>query len=153
MASLASGSTLLWWTRPPRAPPPPSPAVLEVFRHAPSGPELLLEGARVSQGDTLQLAYRAHGERYGAILSLDGRGVLTRSLPLEGDEAVPLEAGGLVPLPHALSLDDAPSFERFFLVTGQAPFSLGPVERALSRGDPLPDTLRYEIFEVHKRAR
>jgi hypothetical protein len=149
MASLASGSALLWWTRPPRA-PPPSPAELEVFRAAASGPERLAEGSPVSEGDTLQLAYRAHGERYGAILSLDGRGVITRSLPLAGQEAVPLEPEGLVPLQHALSLDDAPSFERFFLVTADSRFPLPPVERALQRGEPLPTSLRYEVFEVQK---
>jgi hypothetical protein len=152
MASLVSGSALLWWSRPPRE-PPPSPAELEVFRAAARGPERLAEGAPVSEGDTLQLAYRAHGERYGAIVSLDGRGVLTRSLPMEGDQAVPLEPEGLVPLQHALSLDDAPSFERFFLVTGDARFPLPPLERALQRGDPLPQTLRIEVFEVHKPPR
>jgi hypothetical protein len=51
-----------------------------------------------------------------------------------------------VPLPHAYRLDDAPAFERFFLVTSAAPFDAAQAVEAARRlaraprpeRDPLP---------------
>ena len=43
------------------------------------------------------------------------------------DTAAPLSAKGEVKLPSAYELDDAPAFERFFLVTSEAPFAMTSV--------------------------
>jgi streptogramin lyase len=78
----------------------------------------------------LQLAYQAAGARYGVVVSIDGRGAVTRHLPEEGEVAAALERGGAVALAHAYQLDDAPGYERFFLVTGERPFDVAPVVEA-----------------------
>jgi hypothetical protein len=88
--------------------------------------EPLADGARARPGDVVQLAYVAAGRRYGVVISVDGRGLVTQHLPEDGADAVPLEGGGAVALPHAYALDDAPAFERFFLVTSDAPFRAEP---------------------------
>ncbi|HEY5908808.1 MAG TPA: hypothetical protein VIZ31_12255, partial [Vicinamibacteria bacterium] len=90
-------------------------------------------GSLAHDHDLVQLAYQAVGRRYGAIVSIDGRGVVTQHLPASGSEAAPLQAGAPVPLPQAYELDDAPGFERFYLVTSDAPFPLESVVAAVRR--------------------
>jgi len=113
----------------------------------------LLNGVRISEpvplgdGDLIRIGYRAAGRRYGAILSADGRGTVTLHLPPRGQEAVALKNGPTVLLDQAYELDDAPRWERFYLVTGDAPFSLAPVleaarEAATSAASASPAALR-----------
>lgn len=125
-------------------------ARLVVYRARDQGPERLLDGTPGQQGDVLQLAYRVGEPCYGAIVSVDGRGLVTRHLPPEGDHAVKLVPDEIVPLDHAFELDDAPSFERFLLVTGASRFSLGPVELALIAGEALPKALHSDEIELPK---
>src|SRR5690606_33901846 len=106
--------------------------------------ERLVDGATAEEGDLVQLSYVSAGRRYGAIFSIDGTGELSLHLPLEGGEAVLLEAGPAVALSHAYELDDAPAFERFFFVVSDEPFRLEPIleaARSLPEGEsrlPLP---------------
>lgn len=113
-------------------------ARLLVYRASGNGQQLtrLAESARVRPHDMIQLAYTAGEAKYGAVLSVDGRGVVTVHLPLAGDAPVALAATGEVRLPRSYELDDAPGFERFFLVSAPKPFSLSEVvdaARALAR--------------------
>ena len=85
--------------------------------------------ARARANDLLQLSYRVARADFGLIFSIDGRGTVTRHFP-DGDEAAQLEAGALIPLPRSYELDDAPRFERFFLVTGAKPFDSAAVVEA-----------------------
>jgi hypothetical protein len=104
-----------------------APSLL-LFRQGPGGAaERLDPGAVAHARDVMQLAYHAAGHRYGVIVSIDGRGVVTRHLPPSGDEAAALQAGGPALLPTAYRLDDAPRLERFYLVTADAPFAVTPV--------------------------
>jgi hypothetical protein len=91
--------------------------------------ERLQPGTLARDHDQVQLAYQAAGRRYGVIVSVDGRGVVTRHLPVAGPTAVELKPGPPVPLPQSYELDDAPGFERFYLVTADEPF---PVDRVLT---------------------
>jgi hypothetical protein len=112
---------------------------LLVFRQGATTPEPLENGATVRPRDVVQVAYQVTDKRYGAIVSVDGRGVITRHLPRNGAHAVELTAGAPVPLPEAYELDDAPEYERFHLVTSTRPFALDvvlPAARRL-RGDKL----------------
>jgi len=77
-------------------------------RGGPAAVERLVSGALARPADVIQVAYRAGGHRYGVILSVDGRGAVTRHLPAEGEQAVPLQEGGAIALAHAYRLDDAP---------------------------------------------
>jgi hypothetical protein len=95
------------------------------------------------------------------IVSIDGRGVLTRHLPAHGGQAVPLDPGPAT-LPESYELDDAPAFERFYLVTADAPFPVETVVEAVMRrharpegagGDgrlDLPPSLEQSTFVLRK---
>jgi hypothetical protein len=100
---------------------------LDVHRQGASRTERLTDGAPAHAGDVVQLSYTAAGKAQGVILSVDGRGAVTRHLPDPGSTSAPLERGGTHLLPQAYELDDAPAFERFFLVTSDAPFALDAV--------------------------
>jgi hypothetical protein len=109
-------------------------ARIEIYRSGLSGPERLQEGATAGQGDLLRLSYVAGGTGHGVIFSVDGNGVITYHLPEQATgDAPPLVPGGEIPLEFSYQLDDAPSFERFFFVTSQDPFSLQKVDRAARR--------------------
>ncbi|MCX7030095.1 MAG: hypothetical protein NTU62_08245 [Spirochaetes bacterium] len=138
---------------------------LSVWRKTGGGAERLAEGAVARAGDVVQLSYLAAGARYGVILSIDGRGVVTFHLP-EGWEGGParspaLDTSGEITLASAYELDDAPAFERFFLVYGAGPFEVSaaaePARRLAARPDSalrgrisLPRTLRQVSFLLVK---
>jgi hypothetical protein len=134
------------------------PQVL-LFRKAQDGVEALSSGSRVRRGDVVQLAYQAAGRSYGAIFSVDGRGVVTQHLPAEGSRAVPLAAAGQA-LASAYQLDDAPRFEVFYLVTAAATFEIPPLldaARGIAATDParlsplrLPAGLEATQFVLRK---
>ena len=116
---------------------------LSAWRKTGGGAERLADGTAARAGDVVQLSYLAAGARYGVILSIDGRGVVTFHLP-EGWEDGParspaLDTSGEVTLASAYELDDAPSFERFFLVYGEEAFAVadaaGPARRLAARPD------------------
>jgi hypothetical protein len=107
-----------------------SAAELVVYRKTAAGSERLEPGAAAAPGDLIRVGYRAAGQGYGAIVSTDGYGNVTQHLPRSGGRAVALEAGGTVLLDFSYELDDAPRWERFYLVTSDEPFELKPVRRA-----------------------
>ena len=105
-------------------------ATLYAHRRTPDGTERLQDGSTARRGDLVRLQYDGAGAAYGVILSIDGRGAVTRHLPSEGDTAAPLTAAGIVALDVAYELDDAPRWERFFLVTGSQPFAVDEIAAA-----------------------
>src|SRR5690606_4130862 len=92
-------------------------------RQTRAGPERLAPGATVRPGDVLQLSVIRGDAAYGWVVSVDGAGAVTLH---GGGELAP----GRAPLPNAYRLDDAPSFERFFLVTDDEPIARDDVVRA-----------------------
>ena len=103
---------------------------LVLFRKTAEGSEALGDGDRVRSGDQIRIGYRAAGRAYGVILSIDGRGVVTRHFPQSGERAALLTGAGLLLLDHAYELDDAPGWEQFYLVTGREVFDVAPVLKA-----------------------
>jgi len=111
---------------------------LVLFRKTDAGSETLADGAVARAGDVVRVGYRAAGRTHGVILSVDGRGLVTVHLPTSGSEAAPLQSGETVLLDRAYELDDAPRFERFFLVTADRAFDVKPVVEAARRAAGLP---------------
>lgn len=128
---------------------------LLVFRRTAEGNELLGDGDRAAAGDELQLALSMADSRHAAVLSVDGRGAVTTHYPV-GEAAAPVDAGRH-PLDHAFALDDAPRYERFVLVTADAPIDLDAVRAALEEaGDgplDLPESWQQATVTLRKGAR
>ncbi len=113
-------------------------ARLLVFRNAGAEPELLLDGAPAKPGDAIQLGLIADGAAHGLIVSLDGRGTVTRHWPEVGAADAALAEGRVV-LDFSYVLDDAPAFERFVLVTAPTPVDAPVVIQALAALVGQPD--------------
>jgi hypothetical protein len=136
----------------------PAPSRLVVYRHERGGDRPLADGAAAAEGDLVQLAYRERHAGFGLLLSIDGAGTVTLHWPDKPSTgAAPLETSGEARLPSAYQLDDAPSFERFFLVTARQPFPVATVvdaARALAarppeaRTAPLPLPATFEQTSV-----
>jgi len=101
---------------------------LLVYRKSGEMAELIADGSEAGMGALLQLAYVAASEPYGMILSIDGGGGVTRHFPAEEGGSTLLSLHKRILLPTALELDDAPGFERFFLVTSATPIDVGAVQ-------------------------
>lgn len=104
----------------------------------------LSDGASARPGDLLQLRYIAAGDRFGVVASVDGRGAVTVHLDDHG-AAAPLDQDGAVALPAAFELDDAPRYERFYLVTSDAPFPTDAVRAALAASPDAPALIGLHV--------
>jgi hypothetical protein len=123
---------------------------LVVHRKSGDAAERLDDGARAAPGDVIQLSYVAAGRRFGAIVSIDGRGAITIHLPdaKAAATAAELGQGGAVPLADAYELDDAPGFERFVLITSRRPFSAETVRAAAARLAAEPAAARSQRLDL-----
>jgi hypothetical protein len=158
--------------RPPSSPTAPVPderikglePSLTLFRKGPGGSEVLADNTVAHAGDLIRVAYQAAGRAYGVIVSVDGRGGVTLHLPSSGFAAASLQAGDRVLLEQAYELDDAPRWEKFYLVTGNEPFEVAPIvsaarraaESAGSDGPPaldLPPGLEQASLSIAKKGR
>jgi hypothetical protein len=106
---------------------------LRVYRKTSTTSEMLADGAFARRGDLVRVGYEAAGRPYGLIVSIDGRGGVTRHLPLTGELAARLEPSSTVLLDQAYELDDAPRWERFYFITGTSQFPVMPVLEAARR--------------------
>jgi hypothetical protein len=98
---------------------------LYVYRQGAAGAERLSDGAPAAPGDLVQLAYGSRTGGYGVLLSIDGARRVTLHWPDRQDGgAAALKAAAETRLPSSYELDDAPAFERFFLVRATTPFSV-----------------------------
>jgi len=118
-----------------------SPSLLLFRKGSAAAIERLEPGALAHAQEVVQIAYHAGGRHYGVVVSIDGRGVVTRHLPATGDQAAPLQPNETTPLGAAYRLDDAPRAERFYLVAADTPFEVNPVLTAARRvaADPLAE--------------
>lgn len=129
---------------------------LLVYRRVGEGEELLADEAAAGPGDVLQLALSLKAGGYVVVQSVDGAGAITAHFPPEGAPAGPLDAGRHA-LDHAFALDDAPAFERFVMVTADAPIDPDAVRAALAATPDgplaLPDGWRQSSVTLRKAAR
>lgn len=103
-------------------------SALFVYRNENGKAVRLTNGTKVSEGDILQLSYVCADPEYALIVSVDGNGVVTSHFPEDSTDSALLEKGGEFPLSYSYKLDDAPAFERFYLVTSSKEFSLDSIE-------------------------
>ena len=116
---------------------------LEVFRKdEPARP--LVSGGVGHPGDIIQLRVVSAGAKFGMVVAVDGEGA-------------PVQVGALT-VPDALELDATGQFERFILVTSDAPFEAADVLAAARRlgHDPaakleLPAGLKQSSFVLLKK--
>lgn len=94
---------------------------LEVWKKTADGAVRLENMDGAFSGDELQLRYFIPRKCFGLLLNMDGNGVLTVHLG-NGNRSAELEAGKMRVLPFAYKLDDAPYFEKFFLITSDKEF-------------------------------
>ncbi len=123
---------------------------LLVFRRKGDQAEILNTGQSAKEGDLLQLAYVSGAERYGMILSIDGRGQVTLHFPLAPGAGGFLELNTKFLLPTAIELDDAPRFERFFFITSHVPIDEDDVLRRAAVLAADPDRAGREALDLPK---
>jgi len=137
---------------------------LAVYRQTDRGSETVADGAIARKGDLVRLGYAAVPQAYGVILSVDGRGTVTRHLPANGARAALLARDRMNLLDAAYELDDAPGWERFYFVAADAVFEVEPIvatARQLAGRDlhhppgplPLGREFRQTMFLLQKEAR
>ncbi len=128
---------------------------LLAYHKLPEGTELLTAGSRLGSGDAIQLAYFSARKEYAAIVSLDGRGVVTTHLPLHGSQAVEIQTPRPELLPYSYTLDDAPGFENFYLITSGHPFEVAqllPFVRVTgATALRLPSDFKYAVLRLAKK--
>ena len=128
---------------------------LALYRRTADGSERLADGAVARPGDVVRVGYHAAGRAYGAIVSIDGRGTITRHLPADGTRSVALQPDATVLLDQAYELDDAPKWERFYFVAAASPFEIDTIVKA-ARDAParlaLPHGLDQSTFTLQKES-
>ncbi len=102
---------------------------LVLFRRRGERDEALADGSPARARDLVQVGTVMTEAKFGVVVSIDGRGTVTRHLPAVPGAAVRLAPGRHM-LPASYELDDAPEFERFFLIFADQPFAAGSVEAA-----------------------
>ncbi len=103
--------------------------------------EPVADGSVVDNNELLQVAYVPAGYQYGVIFSVDGRGTITMhfsGFPPRAALSRKLEGKGRRFLNHSYELDDAPKFERFFLVVSDQAFEVSLV---ISKAEALAKNL------------
>jgi Domain of unknown function (DUF4384) len=95
--------------------------------------QTLAGGDTVAGGDEIQIAYRASGNRYGIIVSVDAEKSVSLHFPESEKATQELKGGAQVKIPHAFKLDDRPGSERFFFIAADEPLPLKKIIKTLAR--------------------
>jgi anti-sigma-K factor RskA len=119
-----------------------------VYLKEADGARLLPPETRVAAEDTIQISYIAGDDSFGAIISIDGNGVVTQHYPEAGDMAAALNLTGEIPLDFSYKLDSAPRFERFFLVSGKETFTTTWFKKRLSEPSLSQDLAKAALPEM-----
>ncbi len=165
-----AAALLLWMPQPvtPADPPPTEQAAkkrvssrLRVSQETPRGVERVSTDEVLFAGDEIRVFTVAGSARHGVVVSIDGRGAVATLSPAGGrDTALPT---GQQPVGEPFALGDAPDFERFVLVTGEAAIDVDAVvaaARTVAAGPdarraplPLPRGLEQTSFVIRKGER
>lgn len=117
---------------------------LLVLREGDAAP--LTTGSDAEPGELLQLKYVSAGHTHAVAFSVDGSGTVT-------PHPIGVFEPGTHPFPDSYELDDAPDFERFFLVADDAPIEAAPLHdaaRGLGPDAPLDTELDWTSITLEK---
>lgn len=106
------------------------PASLFLHRKVATGDQELKSSSPARPGDLIQISYAAREANHGVIFSVDGRGQVSLHFPDDESGSTILKKKGLVSLGFSYELDDAPDFERFFIVSSKEPIDVRKVLQA-----------------------
>ena len=87
--------------------------------------ELLVAGEQAREGERIQLSVVGAQGMHLVVFSIDGDGLVTLHYPQKGENILWTEQAAS--LPRSYELDDAPQFERFFLLTQDEPIDVPAV--------------------------
>jgi hypothetical protein len=127
-------------------------AAVRLFRHRSGRTDRVVNGQVLFEGDEIQIATVGGSATHGVVVSVDGRGNVTRHFPAGASTDTALPRGEVF-LPTAFRLDDAPDYERFVMVWGDAPIDVAAVEaaaRGLGVERPLPGFDHQKSVVVRK---
>ena len=98
-------------------------ARMEIWKKTGDSAVQMLNLDEAREGDEIQLRYSVPEKCFGLLFSMDGNGTVTMHMA-DGSQAIALEPGKMTTLPFAYKLDNAPKFEKFFLLTSQKDFAI-----------------------------
>lgn len=124
-------------------------ATLEVWKKTGDSAVQMVNLGNAYEGDEIQLRYRVPQKCFGMLISMDGNGTITMHMG-EGDKAIELEPGKMTTLPFAYKLDNAPKFEKFFLLTSQNSFGIDGNDIDKSLKQTGVDTVSFTLRKVEK---
>ena len=101
------------------------------------------------EGDEIQLRYAVAEKCFGLLFSMDGNGTITMHMGQE-NRAVELEPGKMTTLPFAYKLDNAPKFEKFFLLTSEKAFEIDGNDIDKSLRQPGVENVSFTLRKVEK---
>jgi len=122
-------------------------AHLVVHRISGDSAEQLADGDFAREGDRIQLSVAPAGRRYAVVVSLDGNGQVTLHFPRRGGDGKIVTTDAPFSLPTSYLLDDAPAFERFFLITALTPLDPKGILDGAGKLTEHPNRLRSATIE------
>lgn len=124
-------------------------ATLEVWKKTGDSAVQMVNLGNAYEGDEIQLRYRVPQKCFGMLISMDGNGTITMHMG-EGNKAIELEPGKMTTLPFAYKLDNAPKFEKFFLLTSQNSFGIDGNDIDKSLKQTGVETVSFTLRKVEK---
>lgn len=124
-------------------------ASLEVWKKTGDSAVQMVNLGDAFEGDEIQLRYRVPQKCFGMLFSMDGNGTITMHMG-DGNKAVELEPGKMTTLPFAYKLDNAPKFEKFFLLTSEKSFKIDGNDIDKSLRQPGVENVSFTLRKVEK---
>lgn len=122
---------------------------LIVYKKTADQVKQLRNGDNVHSGELLQLSYVAAGEKFGAVFSIDGNGLLTLHHPARPNKMAKLVSGKQVILPNAYELDSSPNFETFYLITSDTAVEISTIIESLkAQAKTKARVIKFENSEI-----
>ncbi|MGL1891875.1 MAG: hypothetical protein OCD02_09625 [Spirochaetaceae bacterium] len=87
---------------------------------------------KVNENSLLQITYLSK-DKYGVIFSIDGLNNITYHFPEDIYETTYLDIGKEITLPTSYTLDNAPYFEKFYMITTDSSLNMSLIKESISK--------------------